>query len=292
MRFFREGSRLLSIAYPSSSFPRQRLATMATSATSDWEATRYLNFESERTRPARDLLAQVHLTSPSRIVDLGCGPGNSTALLAARYPSAKLTGIDSSPNMLEQARKVLPDASFELGDLRTYTPTGQVDLFYSNAVFQWLKADERGSAIKILLEFQPEGGVLAIQVPDNLDEPSHVAMRETAAQATFREVYGARTPARDTFPSPIMLYDELKPLCTKVDIWHTYYQHRLADAEAIVDWVQTTGLRPYLEPLNEEQKEHFLKDYLGRIQREYPPLDRGENGACPCKYEIARGFFS
>ena len=252
-------------------------ATMATKAT-DWEASRYLRFENERTRPARDLLAQVPLAAPSRIVDLGCGPGNSTELLAARYPNAKLAGIDTSQNMLEKARTVLPNVDFELGDLFSYTPPEPVDLFYSNAVFQWLPASDRVPAIERLLSFQPQGGVFAIQVPDNFLEPSHVAMRETAAEPPFNETYAAKNTAataRETFPSPFDFYNALKPMCQRVDIWHTFYQHHLENPEAIVDWLRSTGLRPFLEPLDENHKEAFLQSYLQKIRESYPDLVDG-----------------
>ena len=245
------------------------------SKAADWEAARYLKFENERTRPARDLLAQIPLQSPSRIVDLGCGPGNSTELLAARYPSAKLSGMDSSPNMLEKARAVLPNVKFELGDLRTCTPTEQVDLFYSNAVFQWLTPEERIPAIKRLLDLQPEGGVFAMQVPDNFSEPSHVAMRDVASEPPFDSNYKSTSTGNRAFPPPTELYDALKPLCESVDIWHTYYQHRLESHEAIVDWLRSTGLRPFLEPLDDDQQRDFLRRYLERIRKEYSVLVDG-----------------
>ena len=125
---------------PSSKSCTRPVSRTMASKSPDWSSNLYLKFENERTRPARDLLAQIPLSSPSRIIDLGCGPGNSTSLLRARYPDAKLSGMDSSPNMLEKARQEVPDVQFELGDLRTYSPSPDenVDLFYSNAVFQWL----------------------------------------------------------------------------------------------------------------------------------------------------------
>ena len=243
--------------------------------TSDWNASRYMKFGNERTRAARDLLAQVPLQSPRNIIDLGCGPGNSTELLRARYPDSKVTGMDSSPNMLETARTTLPDIEFTLGDLRTYKPDSAPDLLFSNAVFQWLSADDRIKTIQRLLETQPSGGVFAIQVPDNLNEPSHASMRETAADGPWASILEAAKPARDVMETPEQLYDALKPLCSSVDIWHTRYNHCLENHQAIVDFISSTGLRPFLEPLSEDHRKEFLEKYLARLEKAYPKLYDG-----------------
>ncbi|KAL2826659.1 S-adenosyl-L-methionine-dependent methyltransferase [Aspergillus cavernicola] len=239
-------------------------------ATKDWSANQYLKFEAERTRPSRDLLAQVRLQSksPKRVVDLGCGPGNSTAVLLSQYPDARLTGMDSSLDMIQKARATLPDVEFAVDDLSTYSPGEPVDLFFSNAVFQWLPRGERLQVIKRLIESQPSGGVFAFQVPDNLTEPSHVAMRETAADGPWAETLS--TAGRDSFQSPQEIYDELKPICADVDIWHTHYNHSLESHQAVVEWVKGTGLRPFIDPLSPADKESFLKAYRGRLEQLYP----------------------
>ena len=258
-----------SIAAPS------KLVRMASNkAKSDWEPTRYLRFEDERTRPARDLLAQIPVTSPKVVVDLGCGPGNSTELLAARYPSSRLIGMDSSSAMVEKARTRLPDIAFETGDLCTYQPDAEVDLFYSNAVFQWVAESDRVPAVVRLLREQRSQSVFAFQVPDNFDEPSHVAMRETAADG-WQDVIDLKATGNRRFPSASELYNAFQPLCSKVDLWHTSYQHRLVNAEAIVDWLRSTGLRPFLDPLNDVQRSAFLDAYLVRIKKAYAPLVDG-----------------
>src|SRR6476646_520458 len=136
----------------------------------DWSARQYLKFEDERTRPPRDLLAQVPLQSPRRVVDLGCGPGNSTELLITRYPQADVVGLDSSSDMLRQARERLPYCTFAEADLATWTPPDGTDLLFANAVFQWVP--DHPAVLRRLLERLPEGGVLALQMPDNTDEPA------------------------------------------------------------------------------------------------------------------------
>ncbi|KAL4953773.1 S-adenosyl-L-methionine-dependent methyltransferase [Aspergillus filifer] len=237
-------------------------------AANDWSARQYLKFEAERTRPSRDLLTQVPLESPKNVVDLGCGPGNSTAVLLSKYPKARVTGMDSSPDMIRKARATLPGIEFTVDDLGTYLPKEPVDLFFSNAVFQWLPQNQRFQIMKRLLEYQPSGGVFAFQVPDNLSEPSHVAMRETAADGPWAATLGSA--GRDRFETAQEIYDELKPLCADVNIWHTHYYHSLENHQAVVEWVKGTGLRPFVDPLSPEHKEGFLKAYLERLQSLYP----------------------
>jgi trans-aconitate 2-methyltransferase len=234
----------------------------------DWSAAQYLKFEDERTQPARDLLARVPIQAPKRIVDLGCGPGNSTAVLESRYPNAHIVGMDSSPDMIRKAKTALPHREFTVEDLHSYSPEESVDLFFSNAVFQWLGKDERFNIVKKLMEAQPSGGVFALQVPDNLTEPSHVLMRETAENGPWAATL--KNVGRDTFQTPPEIYDLLKPVCSKVDIFHTTYYHNLENHAAIIEWVKGTGLRPYVDPLSPEEKEGFLSEYLKRLEKAYP----------------------
>ncbi|KAJ0419900.1 S-adenosyl-L-methionine-dependent methyltransferase [Aspergillus carlsbadensis] len=234
-------------------------------ATKDWSAQQYLKFEAERTRPSRDLLAQIPLKAPKRVVDLGCGPGNSTAVLLNQFPDAHLTGMDSSPDMIRKASVTLPDIKFTVENLNTYSPQEPVDLFFSNAVFQWIPRNERLEVVKRLIQSQPFGGVFAFQVPDNLTEPSHAAMQETAANGSWAEALS--TVGRDTFQSPQEIYNELKPFCSDVNVWRTHYYHSLENHEAVVEWVKGTGLRPYIDPLSATDRDSFLKAYLGRAYR-------------------------
>ena len=232
----------------------------------DWSPNLYLKFEDERTRPPRDLLAQVPLAHARRIVDVGCGPGNSTQLLAERWPEAELLGIDTSPNMVRQASERLPTARFEVADVATWVPPAGTDLVFGNAVFQWVP--DHPTVLARHLEALPEGGVLAVQMPDNVAEPSHVLMAETAANGPWAGII-ARA-ARDELPSVGAYYDLLRPHARRVEIWHTYYEHALDGPAAIADWFRSTALRPYLDPLDAAGREAFLAAYTARIAEAYP----------------------
>ena len=209
-----------------------------------WSPAQYLKFADERTRAARDLLAQVPLTDAQVVYDLGCGPGNSTALLVEAFPKARLVGIDSSPEMLVKARKVLPKVEFIEADLSTWAAPADADVLYSNATFQWVP--KHLEVLQRLLRGIKKGAVLAVQMPDNLNEPSHVAMRDAALNAPYTDKLGGSAKARDALPLPSDYYAALKPLCAQFDIWHTIYNHPLDGIAGIMEWVKGTGLGLFL----------------------------------------------
>jgi len=234
----------------------------------DWSAGQYLKFEDERTRPPRDLLAQVSLQEPHRVVDLGCGPGNSTELLIARYPRAEVIGLDSSADMLRQARERLPKWRFIEADLARWHPSEPTDLLFANAVFQWMP--DHPAVLRRLLEALPEGGVLAVQMPDNTDEPALSLQRELAGRAPWAARLGRNAVARDDLLTPAAYYDLLRPLSSRLDIWHTVYNHVLAGPRAIVEWFRGSSLRPYLSALDEGMRDGFIAEYAAEIARAYP----------------------
>lgn len=236
-----------------------------------WDDQQYLKFADERTRAARDLLARVPLDAAQHIVDLGCGPGNSTALLAERWPQARIVGVDSSAEMLRTARRDLPQLEWVEADLRTWRPQAPVDLLFANAVMQWLPDHAR--LLPALLQHIRPGGVLAIQMPCNFDEPSHRLMRETPGPWAER-IAGARAIA--PVAGAAWYYDLLAPHAGRIDLWQTTYQHVLADAQAIVEWVRGTGLRPYLEALAEDERADYLAAYTAAIDDAYPVRSDGK----------------
>jgi trans-aconitate 2-methyltransferase len=234
-----------------------------------WSPNQYLKFEDERTRPARDLLVAVPLTAVRSAVDIGCGPGNSTELIAARYPQAEIAGFDNSPEMIAAARRRLPKARFAEADVVTWTPSAPVDLLFANAVFQWVP--EHVTVLQRLMEALAPGGVLAVQMPDNLDEPSHRLMREVARMGPWAEALAEAEGEKEEIPDAEIYYDQLKPGAAHVDVWRTVYHHPLADAAAIVAWFKSTGLRPYLNRLDPQQQAAFIAAYQARIADAYPP---------------------
>jgi trans-aconitate 2-methyltransferase len=238
----------------------------------DWSPSVYLKFEGERTRAARDLLVGVSVETARRIVDVGCGPGNSTEVLAARYPEAEILGIDNSPAMLSAARERLPRLRFEAADAGRWTPGAGVDLVYANATYQWVP-DHFAQLPRVLTALDP-GAVLAVQMPDNVAEATHVLMQAVAEAGPWSErLAGAK---RTPLPPARAYYDALKPHAAQVDIWRTTYHHVLADAAAIVEFVSATGLRPFLDPLSESDRAAFLADYAARIADAYPPMSDGK----------------
>jgi trans-aconitate 2-methyltransferase len=235
----------------------------------EWNARQYLQFEDERTRPARDLLAQVPLTQVRRAIDLGCGPGNSTELLVNRYPSAVVSGLDSSPDMLRQARQRLPQCKFIEDDLERWTPTEpDTDLVFANAAYQWVPS-HLDAICRVVAALAP-GAVLAIQMPDNTREPSHLAMETVAARL------GVPIAARADLPPVGDYYDALTPLCSRLDIWHTVYNHVMPDTAAIAEWFRGSALRPYLAGLHPDRTRDFLAEYIREIAPHYPTRADGK----------------
>ena len=239
----------------------------------DWSARQYLKFEDERTRPPRDLLAQVPLQRARLVIDLGCGPGNSTALLVERFPQAEVVGLDSSPDMLAKARERLPACAFIEADIAAWTPAPDTDLLFANAALQWVPDHPR--VLRRLLEGLSPGGVLAVQMPDNTHEPANALQREVAARSPWAKSLAAAVPRSDML-QPEAYYDLLRPICSRIDIWHSVYNHVMDTPKAIVEWFKGSSLQPYLSLLDAAGSEAFLAAYGERIAGAYKPRVDGK----------------
>ncbi|MEG1042364.1 MAG: trans-aconitate 2-methyltransferase [Pseudomonas sp.] len=238
-----------------------------------WSATQYSTFENERTRPVRDLLAALPQRPINTAIDLGCGPGNSTEVLVERFPGAKVTALDSSEDMLQAARQRLPDIEFTLGDIGTWTAPEGVDVILANASLQWLP--DHALLYPHLARQLTKGGQLAIQTPDNLDEPAHRQAREIASRGPWAQKIAAiKHPPRHTAD---YYYDILSPHCREVQVWRTTYYHPLTGgAQAVVEWFKGSALRPYLAALKANEQVDFLQFYLQAMQQSYPAAADGK----------------
>jgi len=231
-----------------------------------WNPGTYLAFADQRTRPAADLLARVPADHPARVIDLGCGPGNSTALLAARWPDADLEGLDSSAEMLAEARASGVPADWVLADLAAWTPASPYDVIYSNPTFQWVP--DQAALFPRLMPFVKPGGIFAFQVPVNFNAPSHVLLRETAADPHWK---GKLKAIRETERGmPEAYYDILRPYASTLDIWQTEYLQVMAGEDAVYHWISGTALRPYVQALDGAERDAFTAAYKTKLDLAYP----------------------
>jgi trans-aconitate 2-methyltransferase len=232
-----------------------------------WDPKTYLAFGGERTRAAAELVARIGAESPGRVADLGCGPGNSTALLAARWPKAQIEGIDNSPTMLAKARTTGIPARWIEDDVARWSPENAYDVIYSNATLQWIGDHE--TLLPRLASILSPGGVLAFQVPRNFREPSHAITQDLAREPRWSDKLAR---ARDWWNvlEPENYYNILEPVTAGIDIWETRYVQTLTGADAVYRWVLGTGLRPFMDALEGDDREAFLAEYRARAARAYP----------------------
>ncbi|MBF8747502.1 trans-aconitate 2-methyltransferase [Pseudomonas monteilii] len=242
-----------------------------------WSATQYSLFEDERTRAVRDLLAAVPPRPVRHATDLGCGPGNSTEVLLQRCPDAQVTALDNDKDMIDKARERkrlhIPRVRCDIADIATWSAPEPQDLILANASLQWVPG--HATLYPHLVRQLSEGGSLAVQTPDNLEEPAHRQLRDIASQGPWAERFAdfALPPRHDA----AFYYNLLSPLSARVDVWRTTYHHPLAGgAEAVVEWFKGSALRPYLAKLNEQEQAEFLARYLEAMRQAYPVASDGK----------------
>jgi trans-aconitate 2-methyltransferase len=247
-----------------------------------WDPGQYLRYADERGRPFFELLGRVAAGHPGLVVDLGCGPGQLTETLASRWPEAEIQGIDSSAEMIAAAGRLLRERaaagaddgrlSFRLGDVRDWRPGRPVDVIVSNAVLQWLPG-----AAELLIRWSgwlAPGGCLAVQVPANFDQPSHVILRELAGSERWRPLLAGQGLNRQA-ADPVAYADLLARAGCQVDAWETTYVHILQGADPVLDWYKGSGLRPVLAALPADQAAEFLAEYGARARAAYPAAPYG-----------------
>lgn len=232
-----------------------------------WDPATYLQFSDERSRPFFDLTSRIGATDPNYVVDLGCGPGTLTATLADRWPAARIEGVDSSPEMIDEANTHHDTrVDFQLADLVTWRPDAPVDVMVSNATLQWVPGHR--DLLPRLVEMLSPNGWLAFQVPGNFTEPSHQLLRELATDARFVEATrDVKYPA--AFDADTYLAD-LATLRCEVDAWETTYLHVLTGPDPVFRWISGTGARPVLQALSDAQREEFVAEYKPKLKQTYP----------------------
>jgi trans-aconitate 2-methyltransferase len=233
-----------------------------------WDPTQYMKYADERSRPFYELVARVEATNPRRVVDLGCGPGNLTLMLAERWPEAYVEGVDSSPEMIEKAAASSAGDSrvaFRLGDIRDWRPREGVDVLLSNAALHWVPGHL--DLLADLVSHVAERGWFAFQVPGNFDEPSHVILRDLAAEPRWG-LEG--TVALPSSHQPVDYVDVLAGLGAQVDAWETTYLHLLDGPDPVFEWISGTGARPVLAALDPARRAAFTAVYKDRLRAAYP----------------------
>jgi len=237
-----------------------------------WDPDRYLTYADERGRPFVDLLARVGAEAPAEVADLGCGPGNLTRLLVDRWPAARVRGLDSSPEMVEAARRDVPGVEFAVSDLREWARSGdRADVVLSNATLQWLP--DHLELLPTLAERVRPGGWLAFQVPGNVDQPSHTLRTELAAQQPYADHTGGVAVPSSHDPADYL--DVLVRAGLEPDVWETTYLHVLTGDDPVFTWVAATGARPTLQALPDDLRADFERELRARLRAAYPEGERG-----------------
>ncbi|MGA0035761.1 MAG: methyltransferase domain-containing protein [Ilumatobacteraceae bacterium] len=236
-----------------------------------WDPSQYLRYDNERSQPTRDLIAALTDFHPGTIVDLGCGTGNSTALLRQRWPTAVLTGVDHSPEMLEQASLSGISATWQQADIAEWQPNEPADLIFSNASLHWL--DDHEGLFPRLMSHLTDGGKLAVQMPNNFSQPSHTLIAEIASEPRWN--HRLREVIR---PSPVASVERylelLEPLTTDIRVWTTTYFHVLRGEHPVAEWTGGATLRPVISVLG-DNADDFINEYRKRLAVAYPQRSDG-----------------
>jgi trans-aconitate 2-methyltransferase len=238
-----------------------------------WNPETYLKYAAERFRPAMDLLQRISLTTAGRIYDLGCGTGHLTHLLYERWPGARVTGIDSSPEMLAHARSEFPDLEWIEASISSFRASDSPDLIFSNAAMQWVP--NHSSVLPALLQQVRAGGILAVQMPHHVDSAGHLLILDTARDPRW----SARLiplAAQIKVHAAEEYWRWLRPHASQLDIWETIYVHELEGDRPVVEFFRGSQLRAYLQALSEAEQQEFLDSYAEKTTRAYPKQSNGK----------------
>jgi trans-aconitate 2-methyltransferase len=240
----------------------------------DWDPSLYLQFENERMRAARHLLAEIPLASAGLVYDLGCGPGNSAELLSRRFPEAQIIGLDTSDSMLDHARKRTPQARFIKQDIADWTPDDRPQLIFANAALQFLPDHE--TLFPRLASYLARGGVFAAQMPDMAHESSHAVMRLVAVEGPWWSRLLPIAKAQPLVAAFENYYEWLRPAASRIEMWRTIYLHAFDGPQIVADFFASSALQPFLERLDDEERSAFMTRYRDRIKDAYPARSDGQ----------------
>ena len=239
-----------------------------------WDPNQYVKFLDERTQPSRDLCARIPLAAPARVLDVGCGPGNSTRVLRERWPGAKVAGLDNSREMVDRARADCPEGDWILADAASFEPAGDWEVVVSNAALQWLPDHDR--LLPRLLGWVAPGGCLAVQMPARGASPFRSSIQAVAQRPRWREALAGATESL-TFLGARAYYDLLAPVAARLEMWETIYYHVLDSHQGLVDWYAGTGMRPCLDRLPDPaDRAEFQAEVLDGCIEEYPAAADGK----------------
>jgi len=238
-----------------------------------WNPATYLQFADERTRPSMELAARIAVDAPQRVIDLGCGPGNSTQVLRRRWPAAEICGLDSSPEMIAAAQRSYADQQWMLGRIEDWSASTPLDVVFSNAALQWIA--NHAQLVQHLFRQVAPGGALAFQIPSGAYSQVRSFIHEIAEDEAWASRMSQALTAL-TMEPPEVYYDALAPLARSVDVWETEYHHVMQSPAAIVQWISSTGLRPFLGALaSDQERERFLELLGQRVAEAYPTRSDG-----------------
>lgn len=241
--------------------------------TERWDPDLYLAFAEQRARPARELLARIPNQGAAAVVDLGCGPGNLTLRLRARWPTANYMGVDASTEMLERAAETHPELRWIRADIATWTPEEPVDVLFSNAALQWV--DDHAAVLPRLIGGLAPGGTMAVQMPANFGAPTHTTIGDVVRSRAWSVELGELLRVRPVH-DPEWYHDLLAPLVAGIDIWSTTYLQELQGTDAVTRWVSGTALRPFLNALADPaERDAFVEAYRAGVEPHYPSRPDG-----------------
>jgi len=240
----------------------------------DWNPALYLQFGKERIQPSIDLVSRIDFENPKNIIDIGCGPGNSTQILAQRWPKSKITGVDNSPAMIERAKLDFPNQDWKLLDAGKDEIIDTFDIIFSNAAIQWIP--NHFELLNKMKHNLSDNGVIAVQIPLFFDMP----LGQSIARISKNKRWSTLTDRVNdlfTIHHQSEYYDILSELFSFIEIWESDYVHIMDSHDSVLEMVRSTGLKPYLERLESDtDKRDFENMVLADIIKDYPMQKNGK----------------